>query len=90
MSCQKASGKGRDLKSRYATQNPVTKIISAEFQVFFIMHFNDSITFIVQPRQNPFNNLRLQRDEARLINGVKEADKTPAEGENYLLNLSSN
>ncbi|XP_050977127.1 synaptotagmin-like protein 2 isoform X7 [Labeo rohita] len=34
----------------------------------------------IKPRQNPFNNLRLQRDEARLINGVKEADKTPAEG----------
>ncbi|XP_050977126.1 synaptotagmin-like protein 2 isoform X6 [Labeo rohita] len=33
----------------------------------------------IKPRQNPFNNLRLQRDEARLINGVKEADKTPAE-----------
>uniref|UniRef100_A0A671N1E5 Synaptotagmin-like protein 2 n=1 Tax=Sinocyclocheilus anshuiensis TaxID=1608454 RepID=A0A671N1E5_9TELE len=34
----------------------------------------------IKPRQNPFNSVRSQRDEARLINGVKEADQTPAEG----------
>ncbi|XP_073685521.1 synaptotagmin-like protein 2 isoform X4 [Garra rufa] len=34
----------------------------------------------IKPRQNPFNSLRPQRDEAKLINGVKEADQTPAEG----------
>ncbi|XP_058644894.1 synaptotagmin-like protein 2 isoform X9 [Onychostoma macrolepis] len=34
----------------------------------------------IKPRQNPFNSVRSQRDEARLINGVKDADQTPAEG----------
>ncbi|KAL1266545.1 hypothetical protein QQF64_002220 [Cirrhinus molitorella] len=34
----------------------------------------------IKPRQNPFNSLRSQRGEAKLINGVKEADQTPAEG----------
>ncbi|XP_059400372.1 synaptotagmin-like protein 2 isoform X7 [Carassius carassius] len=34
----------------------------------------------IKPRQNPFNSVQSQRDEARLINGVKEADQTPAEG----------
>ncbi|XP_016349051.1 synaptotagmin-like protein 2 isoform X4 [Sinocyclocheilus anshuiensis] len=34
----------------------------------------------IKPRQNPFNSVRSQRDDARLINGVKEADQTPAEG----------
>ncbi|XP_056096143.1 synaptotagmin-like protein 2 isoform X6 [Rhinichthys klamathensis goyatoka] len=33
----------------------------------------------IKPRQNPFNSVRLQRDEARLNNGVKEANQTPAE-----------
>ncbi|KAK2871082.1 hypothetical protein Q8A67_023609 [Cirrhinus molitorella] len=33
----------------------------------------------IKPRQNPFNSLRSQRGEAKLINGVKEADQTPAE-----------
>ncbi|XP_058644887.1 synaptotagmin-like protein 2 isoform X2 [Onychostoma macrolepis] len=42
----------------------------------------------IKPRQNPFNSVRSQRDEARLINGVKDADQTPAEetflpAENY-------
>ncbi|XP_056096151.1 synaptotagmin-like protein 2 isoform X13 [Rhinichthys klamathensis goyatoka] len=35
----------------------------------------------IKPRQNPFNSVRLQRDEARLNNGVKEANQTPAEGD---------
>ncbi|XP_016349049.1 synaptotagmin-like protein 2 isoform X2 [Sinocyclocheilus anshuiensis] len=44
----------------------------------------------IKPRQNPFNSVRSQRDDARLINGVKEADQTPAEetflpAENYTL-----
>ncbi|XP_016413863.1 synaptotagmin-like protein 2 isoform X5 [Sinocyclocheilus rhinocerous] len=44
----------------------------------------------IKPRQNPFNSVRSQRDEARLINGVKEADQTPAEepflpADNYTL-----
>ncbi|ROL54317.1 Synaptotagmin-like protein 2 [Anabarilius grahami] len=44
----------------------------------------------IKPRQNPFNNVRSQRNEARLNNGVKEADQTPAEepflpAENYTL-----
>ncbi|XP_059400367.1 synaptotagmin-like protein 2 isoform X2 [Carassius carassius] len=44
----------------------------------------------IKPRQNPFNSVQSQRDEARLINGVKEADQTPAEepflpAENYTL-----
>uniref|UniRef100_A0A8C1KAM5 Synaptotagmin-like protein 2 n=1 Tax=Cyprinus carpio TaxID=7962 RepID=A0A8C1KAM5_CYPCA len=34
----------------------------------------------IKARQNPFNSVRSQRDEARHINGVKEADQTPAEG----------
>ncbi|XP_052464049.1 synaptotagmin-like protein 2 isoform X6 [Carassius gibelio] len=34
----------------------------------------------IKPRKNPFNSVQSQRDEARLINGVKEADQTPAEG----------
>uniref|UniRef100_A0A8C1WC95 Synaptotagmin-like protein 2 n=1 Tax=Cyprinus carpio TaxID=7962 RepID=A0A8C1WC95_CYPCA len=34
----------------------------------------------IKPRQNPFSSVRSQRDDARLINGVKEADQTPAEG----------
>ncbi|XP_077098573.1 synaptotagmin-like protein 2 isoform X20 [Siphateles boraxobius] len=33
----------------------------------------------IKPRQNPFNSVRLQRDEARLNNGVKEANQTLAE-----------
>ncbi|XP_067288615.1 synaptotagmin-like protein 2 isoform X12 [Pseudorasbora parva] len=33
----------------------------------------------IKPRQNPFNSVRSQRDGARLNNGVKEADQTPAE-----------
>ncbi|XDV54319.1 hypothetical protein PO909_022626 [Leuciscus waleckii] len=33
----------------------------------------------IKPRQNPFNSVRLQRDEPRLNNGVKEANQTPAE-----------
>uniref|UniRef100_A0A8C1T9T0 Synaptotagmin-like protein 2 n=1 Tax=Cyprinus carpio TaxID=7962 RepID=A0A8C1T9T0_CYPCA len=44
----------------------------------------------IKARQNPFNSVRSQRDEARHINGVKEADQTPAEepflpAENYTL-----
>ncbi|XP_051765162.1 synaptotagmin-like protein 2 isoform X13 [Ctenopharyngodon idella] len=44
----------------------------------------------IKPRQNPFNSVRSQRNEARLFNGVKEADQTPAEepflpAENYTL-----
>uniref|UniRef100_A0A8C1W6I8 Synaptotagmin like 2 n=1 Tax=Cyprinus carpio TaxID=7962 RepID=A0A8C1W6I8_CYPCA len=44
----------------------------------------------IKPRQNPFSSVRSQRDDARLINGVKEADQTPAEetflpAENYTL-----
>ncbi|XP_052464045.1 synaptotagmin-like protein 2 isoform X3 [Carassius gibelio] len=44
----------------------------------------------IKPRKNPFNSVQSQRDEARLINGVKEADQTPAEepflpAENYTL-----
>ncbi|XP_048036346.1 synaptotagmin-like protein 2 isoform X8 [Megalobrama amblycephala] len=44
----------------------------------------------IKPRQNPFNSVRLQRNEARLNNGVKEANQTPAEepflpAENYTL-----
>ncbi|XDV54321.1 hypothetical protein PO909_022626 [Leuciscus waleckii] len=35
----------------------------------------------IKPRQNPFNSVRLQRDEPRLNNGVKEANQTPAEGD---------
>ncbi|XP_067288617.1 synaptotagmin-like protein 2 isoform X14 [Pseudorasbora parva] len=35
----------------------------------------------IKPRQNPFNSVRSQRDGARLNNGVKEADQTPAEGD---------
>ncbi|XP_077098576.1 synaptotagmin-like protein 2 isoform X23 [Siphateles boraxobius] len=35
----------------------------------------------IKPRQNPFNSVRLQRDEARLNNGVKEANQTLAEGD---------
>ncbi|KAG1970550.1 synaptotagmin-like protein [Pimephales promelas] len=38
----------------------------------------------IKPRQNPFNSVRLQRDEARLNNGVKEANQTPAEGHHEL------
>lgn len=34
----------------------------------------------VKPRQNPFNIFRLQRDEVKPINTVKEAEQTPAEG----------
>ncbi|XP_056322743.1 synaptotagmin-like protein 2 isoform X8 [Danio aesculapii] len=34
----------------------------------------------VKPRQNPFNIFRLQRDEVKPINAVKEAEQTPAEG----------
>ncbi|XP_073771029.1 synaptotagmin-like protein 2 isoform X11 [Danio rerio] len=34
----------------------------------------------VKPRQNPFNIFRLQRDEVKPINAVKEAKQTPAEG----------
>ncbi|XP_026103291.1 synaptotagmin-like protein 2 isoform X4 [Carassius auratus] len=34
----------------------------------------------IKPRKNPFNSVQSQRDEARLINGVKEIDQTPAEG----------
>ncbi|XP_067255387.1 synaptotagmin-like protein 2 isoform X1 [Chanodichthys erythropterus] len=34
----------------------------------------------IKPRHNPFNSVRSQRNEARLNNGVKEADQTPAEG----------
>ncbi|XP_042588651.1 synaptotagmin-like protein 2 isoform X8 [Cyprinus carpio] len=34
----------------------------------------------IKPRQNPFSSVRSQRDDARLINGVKEADQIPAEG----------
>ncbi|XP_009303750.1 synaptotagmin-like protein 2 isoform X2 [Danio rerio] len=33
----------------------------------------------VKPRQNPFNIFRLQRDEVKPINAVKEAKQTPAE-----------
>ncbi|XP_056322737.1 synaptotagmin-like protein 2 isoform X2 [Danio aesculapii] len=33
----------------------------------------------VKPRQNPFNIFRLQRDEVKPINAVKEAEQTPAE-----------
>ncbi|XP_042588650.1 synaptotagmin-like protein 2 isoform X7 [Cyprinus carpio] len=44
----------------------------------------------IKPRQNPFSSVRSQRDDARLINGVKEADQIPAEetflpAENYTL-----
>ncbi|XP_026103292.1 synaptotagmin-like protein 2 isoform X5 [Carassius auratus] len=44
----------------------------------------------IKPRKNPFNSVQSQRDEARLINGVKEIDQTPAEepflpAENYTL-----
>uniref|UniRef100_A0A8C2E003 Synaptotagmin-like protein 2 n=1 Tax=Cyprinus carpio TaxID=7962 RepID=A0A8C2E003_CYPCA len=44
----------------------------------------------IKARQNPFNSVRSQRDEARHFNGVKEADQTPAEepflpAENYTL-----
>lgn len=53
-----------------------------------MMYFYDSMKFITQPRKNPFNSVQSHRDEARLINGVKEIDQTPAEGEKYLLNLS--
>ncbi|XDV54320.1 hypothetical protein PO909_022626 [Leuciscus waleckii] len=38
----------------------------------------------IKPRQNPFNSVRLQRDEPRLNNGVKEANQTPAEGHHEL------
>ncbi|XP_051765164.1 synaptotagmin-like protein 2 isoform X14 [Ctenopharyngodon idella] len=38
----------------------------------------------IKPRQNPFNSVRSQRNEARLFNGVKEADQTPAEGRHEL------
>ncbi|KAK7120597.1 hypothetical protein R3I94_020554 [Phoxinus phoxinus] len=38
----------------------------------------------IKPRKNPFNSVRLQRDEARLNNGVKEANQTPAEGHHEL------
>ncbi|XP_077098575.1 synaptotagmin-like protein 2 isoform X22 [Siphateles boraxobius] len=38
----------------------------------------------IKPRQNPFNSVRLQRDEARLNNGVKEANQTLAEDHHEL------
>ncbi|XP_059395264.1 synaptotagmin-like protein 2 isoform X3 [Carassius carassius] len=34
----------------------------------------------IKPRENPFSSVRSQRDDARVINGVKESDQTPAEG----------
>ncbi|XP_043106867.1 synaptotagmin-like protein 2 isoform X10 [Puntigrus tetrazona] len=44
----------------------------------------------IKPRQNPFSSVRSKRDDARLINGVKETDQTPSEetflpAENYTL-----
>ncbi len=30
--------------------------------------------------QNPFNSVQSQRDKARLLNGVKDADQTPCWG----------
>ncbi|XP_059395267.1 synaptotagmin-like protein 2 isoform X6 [Carassius carassius] len=35
----------------------------------------------IKPRENPFSSVRSQRDDARVINGVKESDQTPAEGD---------